>query len=481
MSATTTRPARVVVLGGGFGGLYATLTLLKELADSELAEVTLVDRRNYFTFTPLLPELAAGTLGASHVCYPFRSLSKRGRLHFIQGEVREFGLDEHVIWIENLAVPYDYLVVALGSAPSFFGNHQLESHGLTLTSVADSLAIRNHVIRLFERAAVEHNPVRRRELLTVAVAGAGPSGVEIVAELHHLIHSTLLKYYPVDASEVRMLLVDGGDHILPHFARALTGTGQTLLVKRGIDVRLKTRVTGAGADYVELNGGEEIVPTRTLIWTGGTAPSSALTRLPAAKTRRGAVLVDEFLRLPDHPEVYVIGDGSHVMDRRHERPYPPVAPVAIREGIRAAANIVNALEGRAGEPFQFDFTGNIVGLGGGMALVNFLGITFHGRLGWWVYRIAYLLRLVGAKNKALLVLTLGLNALFDRDISCETLPERAVCLGGEISGDAGSGDTTSAPGGGESSQGLRGATRERFAPPGVCTGGANESSPEATL
>ena len=171
MSATTTRPARVVVLGGGFGGLYATLTLLKELADSELAEVTLVDRRNYFTFTPLLPEVAAGTLGASHVCYPFRSLSKKGRLHFIQGEVREFDLDEHVVWIENLAIPYDYLVVALGSTPFFFGNQQLESHGLTLTSVADALAIRNHVIRLFERAVVERDPGLRRQLLTVVVVG----------------------------------------------------------------------------------------------------------------------------------------------------------------------------------------------------------------------------------------------------------------------------------------------------------------------
>ena len=420
MSATPMRPARVVVLGGGFSGLYATLTLLKELAGSDLAEVTLVDRRNYFTFTPLLPEVAAGTLGPSHVCYPFRSLSKKGRLHFIQGEVREFDLDEHVICIENLAIPYDYLVVALGSTPFFFGNQQLESHGLTLTSVADALAIRNHVIRLFERAVVEPDPGLRRQLLTVVVVGAGPSGVEIAAELHHLIRSTLLAYYPVDANEVRMLLVDGGDRILPHFARELTDAGRAQLIERGIEVKLMTRVTGAGDQHVELNAGEEIIPTRTLIWTGGSVPSPVLARLPAKKTGRGTVLVDECLRLPDHPEVYVIGDGSHVMDRRHERPYPPVAPVAIRQGVRAAANIVNALEGRGGESFEFDFTGNIVGLGGGVALVNFLGITFHGRLGWWVYRMAYLQRLVGAKNKALLVLTLGLNALFDRDISCES-------------------------------------------------------------
>lgn len=414
------QPAQIVILGGGFGGLYAALTLQKELAGSELAEITLVDRRNYFTFTPLLPEVAAGTLGRAHVTYPFRFLAKNGRFHFIQGEVQAFDVDARMVRTEKQTIPYDYLVVALGSAPFFFGNRQLEAHSLPLTSVDEALAIRNHVIRLFEQAAVEPDPIRRRQLLTIVVAGAGPSGVETAAELHHLIHAVLLKYYPVDPSLVRVLLVDGGDRILVHFARELAEAGQKELVKRGIDVRLKTMVTGAGDEHVELNRGEEIIPTRTLIWTGGITPNPALARFPAAKTRRGALVADEFLKIPEHPEVYVIGDGACVLDRRHNRLYPPVAPVAIHQGIRAAGNIVNTLQGRVREPFRFDFTGNIVGLGGGMALVNLLGIKFHGRLGWWVYRMAYLQRLVGVKNKALLVLTLGLNALFDRDISCET-------------------------------------------------------------
>lgn len=413
-------PAKVVILGGGFGGLYAALTLQKELAGSELAEVTLVDRRNYFTFTPLLPEVAAGTLGRAHVSYPFRFLAKSGRFRFLQGEVQAFDLDARTVRLDNLTIPYDYLIVALGSAPFFFGNRDLQTRSLTLTSVEDAQAIRNHVIRCFEQAAVEHDPVRRRQLLTMVVAGAGPSGVEVAAELHHLIHTVLLNYYPVDPALVRVLLVDGGERILVHFARELAEAGQRELTKRGIEVRLKTLVTAATLEEVELNRGEERIPTSTLIWTGGVAPNPALARLPAAKTTRGTIVVDEFLKIPEHPEVYVIGDGACVLDRRHRRPYPPVAPVAIHQGIRAAANIVNTLQGRLREPFRFDFTGNIVGLGGRMALVNLLGITFHGRLGWWFYRIAYLQRLVGAKNKVLLVLTLGLNALFDRDISCET-------------------------------------------------------------
>ena len=416
-------PARILIVGGGFGGLYAALTLQRELAGSDLAEVTLLDRRNHFTFTPLLPEVAAGTLGPAHVTYPFRFLTRGSRIRFVQGQLQEFDLDRRTVRTESLHLPYDYLVVAVGSVPFFFGNRDLEARSLTLTSVPDAVAIRDHVIRLFERAAVERDPARRRELLTFVVAGAGPSGVEIAAELHHLIHRVLVGYYPVDASGIRVLLLDGSDRILLHFDKDLAEAGRRELARRGIEVRLKTRLTGAGPGHVELNGGEEVIATRTLIWTGGTAPHPVMARLPAARTRRGAVVVDEFLKIPEHPEVYVIGDGACALDRRHGRPYPPVAPVAIHQGIRAAGNILNTLQGRVREPFRFDFTGNIVGLGGGAALVNLLGVKFGGRLGWWMYRLAYLQRLVGVKNKALLLLTLGLNALFDRDISCEAVPE----------------------------------------------------------
>lgn len=303
MTPARRKPARVVVVGGGFGGLYAALTLQNELLGSELADVTLLDRRNYFTFTPLLPEVAAGTLSPAHVSYPFRLLAKNERFHFLQAEVIGFDL------------------------------------------------------------------------------------------------------------QARILL---------HFDRELAEAGQRELQSRGIEVRLGTRVTGATADEVELDGGADTIATRTLIWTGGTTPNPALARLPVAKTARGAAIVDACLRVQGYPEVYVVGDGASALDPRRKQPYPPVAPVAIHQGVRAAGNIVNALEGRPAEPFRFDFTGNIVGLGGRSALVNLLGLKFHGRLGWWFYRLAYLQRLVGMRNKVSLVLTLGLNAIFDRDISCET-------------------------------------------------------------
>src|SRR5213594_1303977 len=385
------KAARVVIVGGGFAGLYAALTVRKD--ESELAEVTLIDQRNYFTFTPLLPEVAAATLGPAHVSYPFRLLARKAGFHFLQAQVNGFDLDARTVQTSSTTIPYDYLIVALGSVPFFFGNPAIEAHSLPLTTVPDAMRIRNHVIRLVERA---------------------------VAELHHLIHTVLLRYYPLDPTLFRVLLVDGADGILLHFDRKLAEAGQNELIRRGIEVRLNTRVTGATANDVEFNGGEERIPTRTLIWTGGTQPNPALVHLRVAKTPRGSVETNDFLNIPTRPEIYVVGDAAAVVDRRHSRLYPPVAPVAIRQGVRAAGNIVNALQGRAAEPFHFDFTGNIVGLGGGVALVNLLGIKFHGRLGWLFYRVAYLQRLVGLKNKVSLVLTLWLNALFDRDISCET-------------------------------------------------------------
>ncbi|MBI2884479.1 MAG: NAD(P)/FAD-dependent oxidoreductase [Candidatus Methylomirabilis oxyfera] len=418
----TRKPAQIVVLGGGFGGLYAAMTLQRELAGSGAAQVTLVDRRNYFTFTPFLPEVAAGTLGRAHVTYPFRFLAQKGRFHFIQGVVRTFDLAERVIRTDTTTIPYDHLIVSLGGAPSFFGNPHIEAHALTLNSVDKALAIRNHIIHLFEHAVVESDPLRRRQLLTFVVAGAGPCGVEVAAELHHLIRTALLKYYSVDPSEIRILVVCKGDRILPHFAREMAETGQQTLVKRGIEVKLCTQVTGASGEHVEFNH-QEIIPTRTLIWAAGVTPNPVLAQLPAPKSRQGGIVVDEFLKLSEFPEVYVIGDGASVLDRRNGRPYPALAPVAIRQGIRAAGNILNTLQGRVREPFRFDFTGNIVGLGCGMALVNLLGLKFHGRLGWWFYRMAYLQRLVSFRNKASLALTLALNAIFDRDISCDTWPE----------------------------------------------------------
>src|SRR5207245_11346652 len=191
---------------------------------------------------------AAGTPVPAHVRRPSRLLARQPGLPVLQEQVHGFDPDARAVRTADTTIPYDYLIVALGSVPFFFGNPALEAHCLPLTTVRDAMRIRNHVIRLVERAVAERDPVRRRELLTVVVAGAGPSGVEIAAELHHLIHTVLLRYYPLDPTLFRVLLVDGADGILLHFDRKLAEAGQNELIRRGIEVRLNTRVTGATAN-----------------------------------------------------------------------------------------------------------------------------------------------------------------------------------------------------------------------------------------
>lgn len=410
---------QVVILGGGFGGLYAALYLQQELGEEGKAEVTLIDQRNFFTFTPLLPEVVAGNLGASTVTYPLRFLLRGNGVRVLQAEVSAISLEEKRVDVSGYTLPYDYLIISLGSVPDFFGNESLARVSFTLHSLTDALRIRNRVIYSFEEAGRERDEERRKMLLTFVVVGGGPSGVEVASEIHDLIYHVLLKYYPVNPALVRVVLIDSNRRILTHSTPELAEHGQEILQKRGIEVRLSTRVTRAGEGFVELSHSEEVIPAGTLIWTAGTRAHPVLAKLPVAKTRRGTIVVDEYLKIPEYPEVFAVGDCACVLDRRRQRLYPPLAPVAIREGIRAAANISNDIHNRRKEPFVFDFTGSIVSLGAKAALVNFLGLRLRGPLAWWIYRSTYLFKLVGVKNKCQLLLTLLLNAFFDRDISCQ--------------------------------------------------------------
>lgn len=409
---------RVVILGGGFAGLYAALYLQKELVEEGKVEVTLIDQHNFFAFTPLLPEVVAGNLGANTVTYPLRFLLRGHNIRVMQAEVADISLEEKQVSVAGYPLRYDYLIIALGNVPDFFGNEALARVSLTLNSITDALRIRNRVIRSFEEAGREPDEEQLKALLTFVVVGGGPSGVEAASEIHDLIHHVLLKYYPVNPAMVRVVLIDSNRRILTHSTPELAEHGQEILQKRGVEVRLHTRVTRAGEGSIELNHGEEVIPAGTLIWTAGTKAHPVLAKLPVAKTRRGTIVVDEYLKIPEYPEVFAVGDCACVLDRRRQRLYPPLAAVAIREGIRAAANISNDIHNRRKEPFVFDFTGSIVSLGAKAALVNFLGLRLRGPLAWWIYRSVYLFKLVGVKNKCQLLLTLFLNTFFDRDISC---------------------------------------------------------------
>lgn len=427
--------ARVVILGGGFAGTYAAAYLAAADLPEGAIKVTLVSERNYFTFTPLLAEIVAGSLGREDVTFAHRVFAKQRGYQFAEGRVEGIDTENCRVETSTGSIDYDYLVVAMGARPRFFGNEELERNSLPFSSVRHAEAIRQRVIRLSQDASREPDPDKRRRMLTFAVAGAGPAGVEVAAEISHLLRTVIPRYYDIN-TEPRVVIYQGGARILPGWDEGLVETGLGILRDRGIEVHLQSHVEGFDGRTVRAarrtstdgaGSGEDVsVEADTLIWTAGTAPDSeswggdaehplGLTIRP----RSGHLLTDEYLRLEGLENVFAAGDVAWRTDPRTERGYPPVAPIAINQGIRAAANIENLIAGRPLEAYHAHHAGSIVSLGAGDALVDLLGWTMKGRLAWFMYRTTYLMKLVGMKNKLRAVTTLALNKLFETDLTCE--------------------------------------------------------------
>ncbi len=346
------RAVRVVVLGGGFGGLYAATYLGRSELREHGAKITLVDRKNYFTFTPLLAEVAAGTLGREHVTYPYRVMARRYGFGFVQDAVCGIDLERQLVRTEHSELQYDYLVLALGGEPQYFNNENLKNGSVPFTSVDDALAVRGRVIGALERATLISDDEQRRRLLTFVIAGAGPAGVEVASEISNLANHVLRPYYRIP-TPVRVVLADGGNRILAGFDEALARAGLDRLRQRGIEVRLQTQIEDVAPGAVTARGpdGSEQIPTHTLIWTAGSAPVRWVSALPIP-TERGAVKIDHLLRVAGCENVFAVGDVTTLTDERTGRPYPKVAPIAMSQGIRAAANIENHVLVRDLEPYQ---------------------------------------------------------------------------------------------------------------------------------
>jgi NADH dehydrogenase len=409
------RPWRVLVLGGGFGGLYAATYLARSFDLEPEDEVLLVDARNHFTFTPLLSEVVAGTLGREHVAVPLRSLARKNGFRFLQAHVEGLDPDAAVAYTSVGPIGYDRCILSLGSRSRFFGNEALAEHSFPLKSLGDALALRDRIIALSEAAAVEKDPGTRRELLTFIVAGAGPAGVETASEIHHLFRDVLPAYYP-EGLTARVLLVEGSGRILRQFDKELAKRGGHDLADSGVEIRLGTRIESATDRSVRLSDGETI-PARTLIWTAGIEAHPLGSDTGFATERDGSVMADEFLRVGRHEDVYAVGDMASVRNPRSDRPYPKVAPIAISQGVRAAANIENDRAGRPAEPYAAHHAGKIVSVGAGRALVDILGLRVVGRPAWLIYRTAYILKMVGLRNKLQVAFTLAMNRIFERDLT----------------------------------------------------------------
>jgi NADH:ubiquinone reductase (H+-translocating) len=396
------RPYRIVILGGGFGGLYTAIELERTLARREDVEVTLVNRDNFFLFTPMLHEVAASDLDLTHIVNPIRKLLKRVR--FFAGDVESVDLERRVVAVSHgqerhaHELEFDHLVLALGSVTNFYGLPGLEENCTTMRSLGDAISLRNRVIASLEEADFECCRHVRQRCLTIAVAGGGFAGVETAAALHDFAHEALRFYPNLAKDEVRVVLIHSGDVILPELSPKLGAYAQRKLSERGVEIRTRTRVTRHEHGLLHLSDGS-VIDAGTVVWTAGTSAHPILATLPC-QLERGRVVVNRTLAVPGQVGVWAVGDAAVVPDG-HGGHHPPTAQHAIREGRCVAANIAASFENRPTRAFRFRTLGQLASLGRRTGVANILGINFSGFVAWWLWRTIYLSigRLISSSRK----------------------------------------------------------------------------------
>lgn len=403
----TTRP-HVVIVGAGFGGLAAA----KALADTEV-DVTVIDQRNHHTFQPLLYQVATAGLGVDDICYATRGIFHRqGNARAVQGRLTGLDLDARRVHLaEGEPLPYDHLVLALGAVTADYGVPGVADHAFGLKNAEEARAIRSHVLQRFEAADRITDAAERAAAMTVVVAGGGPTGVEMAGGFAELFHRVLDRDFPdLDLSAARVVLVEGQDRVLGTFSPKLGAKAERTLEKMGVEVRTGVNVERFEPGRVELADGATI-PADTLVWAAGVRAHPIAMALGLETGRGGRVVVDEHLRLPDHPEVFVIGDlAAATLDDGSL--VPQVAPGAIQGGEHAAKLIA----GETPAPFRYKDKGSMATIGRNAAVVEFpSGRTVTGFVGWVAWLALHLFMLIGFRNRANVLVNWAWNYLtYDR-------------------------------------------------------------------
>ncbi len=404
---------RIVILGGGFAGVYTAKALLGQGGDR--VEVHLVNRENYLVFQPMLPEVISGSVGIADTTTPIRRFIPRARLHMRDIEGVNLA-EQHVICSPGfrprpLILPFDHLVIALGNVTDFRGLTGLAEHAMPFKTHGDALALRNHLIRVLEEAETETDRELRTRLLTFVVAGGGFSGVEVIAELHDFVRRASRSYPSVSREQCRFVLLHSRDRILPEVDEKLALYAQNLLRKRGIEIILGARLAAATADNAILADGTRI-PTATLVATVPSHPNPLCDALDLPKDR-GRLIVDSHLRVKDQPNIWAMGDCALVpipSDEPGTESYaPPTAQHAIREARVAASNILATVNGTSLKSFAFKGLGSLCALGHRKGVAQVMGIRLAGMPAWFLWRTVYWSKLPGIQSKV----RVGLSWLLD--------------------------------------------------------------------
>jgi NADH dehydrogenase len=415
-----TKKTRILILGAGFGGIYAALRLDRTLAKRDDCEVVLVDKVNFTLFTPMLHEVAASDLDPTDIINPVRKMLKH--VTFYEATVDAIDLKaKHVTIVYGLRrrkreLNYDHLVLALGSDTRFF-DEQTKANALQMKSLTDALLLRNRMIGFLESATVEEDADIRRRLMTFVVAGGGFAGVETIGAMNDFLRDAIKSYPRLDGKLLRIILVHPGPVVLPEFSKSLGDYTTERLREAGVDVRLNTKVKSYDGQRAVLDPGDDIA-AGTLLWTAGVAPSQLIQDLPLKK-EKGRIVVNGCMASEEAAGLWAVGDSAAIPDPNNDgKPYPATAQHAMRQGLMLAKNIEAVVlgGGRQQKPFKYKMLGQLAAIGQRRGAAQILGINFSGFFAWFLWRSAYLWKLPRLEKKIRVSFGWTIDLFFSRDL-----------------------------------------------------------------
>jgi NADH dehydrogenase FAD-containing subunit len=471
---------RIVILGGGFAGVTVLKSLQNKFQSNIDIDITMVSKDNYLLFTPMLHEVASGMIETRHIVTPVRAFCNRSRFYCAKVEdidlnnkqitirpstsisavydksildksdsktllnpplgglrINDSSLSNKNLDVTNNAITttlqYDYLVIALGSETKFFGMSDVQKNAFTMKNLNDAISLRNHIIYLLEQADqllhvhtdtnkdIDTYDDIQKKLLTFVIVGGGFAGVETAGEINDFIKDSVKEYYHnIESKNTEVIIIQSGDRLLPEMSKQLSDFAYKNLLNNGIKVILNTRVVGASSNSVKINN-NIVIPTKTIIWSGGVSPNSLITNLPCSHDRSGRIVVDKFLEIPEFSGVYALGDCACITNPDTGKQYPPTAQHAIKEGIVAAKNIIAVLENRGTfddrKIFDYKTKGMMASIGKRNGIGNLLGIEVQGFLAWWIWRNYYLANLPTLQKKLRVLSDWILDIFFKRDVT----------------------------------------------------------------
>ena len=393
------RVPRVVIVGAGFGGLSAATGLT-----GAEAQVTVIDRRNYHLFQPLLYQVATAALSPADIASPIRAiLSGQNNAEVLLAKVTDIDTERREVVLEDRHVAYDFLILATGARHAYFGHDEWEQFAPGLKKIEDATELRRRILLAFERAEIAMEESERRRLLTFVVIGGGPTGVEMAGAIAELAKVALARdFRRIDPRQARILLIEAGPRILSAFPPKLSAKAERALTRLGVEVRTGTAVTACDEEGVRL--GEERIPSACIFWGAGVAASPAAKWLRSERDKAGRVIVGPDLTLPGHPEIFVIGDTAHAAGP-DGNPLPGVAPVAKQQGKYAAKVIRARLAGNsAPAPFRYRNLGNLATIGRRAAVADFGWLRVNGRFAWLLWGLVHIYFLIGFRNRIAVLL-----------------------------------------------------------------------------